>query len=436
MSETEKGPAPERDEPPSQQHQEELKEGGYGWVVVTAVFFLNAHTWGLNSFIASPMATWLVGWRHGGTRRTIFLGVIFETAGFIVSSFAYKLWHIILTQGVLFGLGLGLAFVASSACTPQWFRKRRSFATAITTAGTGFGGLLYSLATNAMIKNIGLSWTFRTLGIICFVVNGIASYFIRDRNAAVGSVIVALDWRLFKRPPFILFELYMIFSLIAYIILVFSIVAYCQAVGLSDTQSSLVGALFSLAQAIGRPAVGLSSDHAGRLNVAMLATLWAGVLCLLVWTFGARTYAGCVVFALLSGTTGGTLWATVSPICAEVVGLKMIPSALSVTWVALILPSTFAEAIGLSLRKSGSWGYLDVQLFTGFLYVGAFIFGWMLRAWKVWELEQAHLNKTDRERAIRDDGIASDRLQRHASRASTVKEQFLNLKGLWAVTKV
>ncbi|KAI1297578.1 major facilitator superfamily transporter [Xylaria venustula] len=450
--------------------QEAPQEGGYGWVVVAAVAFLNAHSWGINStfavflayyirtntfqssdlgyafigglslslaFVVSPLATFLAGWDKFGTRLTIFTGVIFEVIAFIGASFASELWHIILSQGVSFGIGMGFMFVSSAPVPAQWFHKKRSFANGWTAAGSGFGGLVYSLATNAMIEHIGLAWTFRTLAIICFVVNGIASFFIRDRNHAVGSVTVAFNWKLFKRPSFIMFQLWMILSLIGYVILVFSIVAYCQAVGLSASQASLVGALFNLAQGLGRPAIGLSSDTVGRLNIANLCTLFCGLLCLFVWQFGARTYAGCIVFALLSGSVAGTMWATVTPICAEVVGLALIPSALSITWVLLVLPATFAEVIGLSLRSPGSWGYRDVQLFTAFMYIGAFIFGWILRAWKVWELERLRLDKEQRELAIRDDGVvASADLRRHASRASTVKEKVVNLRGLWAVQRV
>ncbi|KAJ8125332.1 hypothetical protein O1611_g8308 [Lasiodiplodia mahajangana] len=450
--------------------QDEFKEGGYGWVVVAAVFFLNAHTWGLNSsfavflayyirtntfqttdlgyafigglslsiaFLVSPLATFLAGWEKFGTRLTIFTGIIFEVIAFVGSSFATKLWHIILTQGVSFGLGLGLMFVTSAPVPAQWFRKKRSLANGCVASGSGFGGLIYSLATNAMIENIGLAWTFRSLAIICFVVNGVATLFIRDRNKAISSVHVAFNWKLFKRPSFVMFQLWLALSLIAYTILVFSIVAYSQAVGLTPSQASLVGALFNLSQGLGRPAIGLTSDTVGRLNMANICTLWCGILCLFVWTFGARTFAGCVIFALLSGAVAGVMWATVSPICAEIVGIAMIPSALSISWLVLVIPATFAEVIGLSLRTSGTWGYRNVQLFSGFLYVGAFVFGWILRAWKVWELEQARLDKEQRELAIHDDGVVpSTALRRHASRASTVKEKVLHLKGLWAIQRV
>lgn len=164
---------------------------------------------------------------------------------FISASFATKIWHLLLSQGVAFGLGMGLCFVASVPIPPQYFTKRRSFANAIAASGSGFGGLCYSLSTNAMMARFGLPWTFRILAIICFVANGTASFFIRDRNASVGSVHVAFNWRLFKRLSFVLFEGWLFFSMLGYTILVFSIVDYCRSVGLSASEASLVGALFN-----------------------------------------------------------------------------------------------------------------------------------------------------------------------------------------------
>lgn len=47
---------------------------------------------------------------------------------------------------------------------------------------------------------------------------------------------------------------------------------------------------------------------------------------------------------------------------------------MSVTWLTLVLPATFAEVIGLSLVKPGRDGYLDVQIYTGCMFMAAFAF--------------------------------------------------------------
>lgn len=140
---------------------------------------------------------------------------------------------------------MGLCFVASVPVPPQWFTRRRSFANAVAASGSGFGGLCYSLATNALIARLGLPWTFRVLAIICFVVNGLAAFFIRDRNQSVGSVHLPFNVQLFRRLPFLLFEAWMFCSILGYIIMVFSIVDYCRSVGLSASEASLAGALFN-----------------------------------------------------------------------------------------------------------------------------------------------------------------------------------------------
>jgi MFS family permease len=77
---------------------------------------------------------------------------------------------------------------------------------------------------------------------------------------------------------------------------------------------------------MGRPIIGLSSDSVGRLNVSSLGTLFCALLSFFMWIFAARSLAACIVFALISGSVAGVMWATVSPVAAEVIGLQMLPS--------------------------------------------------------------------------------------------------------------
>jgi MFS family permease len=150
-----------------------------------------------------------------------------------------------LSQGVAFGIGMGFIFIGSVGIVPQWFTKRRSFANSIAASGSGFGGLTYSLATNAMIESLGLAWAFRVLAIIAFVVNGTCALLMRDRNKQVGAVYVAFHKDVFKKLEFYLMVFWAFFSLLGYVIVVFSLPDYGETVGLSASQASLIGALFN-----------------------------------------------------------------------------------------------------------------------------------------------------------------------------------------------
>lgn len=401
---------------------EEFKEGGYGWVVVLCVFLTNAHTWGLNSsyavFLAyyinsgefdgasditfafvgglsfsialliSPIVTILI--RTYGTRITFGSGVVIQAAALIGASFSTRIWHLLLSQGIAFGVGMGLSFNSTVGVVAQWFHRRRSFANSLSTAGSGLGGLIYSLATNAIIENISLAWAFRILAILSFFVNGVCCLLMRDRNKAIGSVLSAFSWDLFRRLEFFLFMGWGFFSLFGYVIVIFSLPDYGTNVGFSAAQGSIAAAMLNLSQGIGRPLIGLASDRWGRINVCGISTLIAGVSSLLIWILAGQYFAGLIVYALF-GAFAGSLWPTVAPVGAEIVGIKFLPSALSIFWLILVLPATFAQPIAQVIKQPGRDGYLGVQLLTGFMYLLSFICIWLLRIWKLRQLEKESL---------------------------------------------
>ncbi|OJI86767.1 hypothetical protein ASPTUDRAFT_493041 [Aspergillus tubingensis CBS 134.48] len=399
--------------------QDIVPDGGYGWVCVACVFWINAHTWGINSsygvflsyylshnvfakgsalayaftgglsiscaLLVAPLATHLI--HICGTRLVLNLEVFFETLSLIGSSFATELWHIFLSQGVCFGWGMGFLFVGSVGITPQWFHRRRSLAMGINAAGSGIGGLIYSLAVGAMIPRLGLSWAFRILGIIACVVNLVCANLLRDRNKDIGSRHHAFSLPLLKRPEFLLFLGWGIFSMLGYVAVLFSLANFALSVGLSSHQGSIVSALLNLGQGLGRPIVGMFSDKLGRINIATFLTFLCGLFCLVIWIF-ARSMGVVCFFAVLVGTVAGTYWATVTPVLAEIIGLRDLPSGLSITWLVLVPPTTVSEAIALVLRDNGSTDsvYLRVQIFTGFMYIGGAACLWLVRGWKIGEL--------------------------------------------------
>ncbi|KAL3434640.1 major facilitator superfamily domain-containing protein [Aspergillus tetrazonus] len=393
-------------------------DGGYGWVCVASVFWINAHTWGINSsygvflayylshdvfpntsalmyaftgglsiscaLLVAPLATYLI--HVLGTRAVLNIGVFFETLSLIASSFVSQRWQIFLSQGVCFGIGMGFLFVGSVGITPQWFHRRRSLAMGINAAGSGLGGLTYSLAVGAIIPRLGLSWAFRILGIVSCVVNLVCANLLRDRNTAVGSRFKAFHFPLLRRPEFLLFLGWGIFSMLGYVAILFSMSNFAVSVGLSAHQASIISALLNLGQGLGRPFVGMFSDKLGRINIATFLSFLCGVFCLLIWTF-ARSIGLVSFFAVLVGTVAGTYWATVAPVLAEIIDLKDLPGGLSITWIVLVAPTTVAEPIALLLRDNDAPSriYLHVQLFTGLMYIAAAVCLWTVRGWKVGE---------------------------------------------------
>ncbi|KAH8426143.1 uncharacterized protein LDX57_003884 [Aspergillus melleus] len=391
-------------------------DGGYGWVIVFAVFWNNAHVWGILSsygvfleyftshsifphsraldfaligglsasqaLVISPLITTIH--RRFGLRATIALGVLFETAALLGASWSTAIWQLYLSQGVCFGWGLGLQYLSTTAIIPQWFSKRRSLAAGITTAGTGTGGLIYSLAAHAMLDNVGRGWSYRILAIVQLVVNSICLLLLRDRSSAhaTGRPGLSINFKLGKRYETWLFIAWGFFSVMGFMVIWFSLATYARSIGLTASQGSTITAVMNIGQMFGRPAVGFFSDKIGRLNVTTFASFVSGVLCLLLWVF-AKTYAALTCFALFAGILFGTFWAAIGPLAAEVVGLEELQSCLTIAWLVCSVPATFGAAIGLELRTTGEHEYLHTQLFTGFMYIAASLCTLLLRGWKI-----------------------------------------------------
>ncbi|OAA47867.1 Major facilitator superfamily domain, general substrate transporter [Metarhizium rileyi] len=400
--------------------------GGYGWVCTGCVAVVNAHSWGLNSsygvflahylandtfpgatplqyafvgslsiscaLLVSPVTT--ISVREFGTKPTMFAGVFMEAASLICASFANKIWHLFLTQGVLFGLGMGFLFTPSVGIVPQWFTTKRSLANGFSACGSGLGGLLYSFVAGAMMRNMGLEWAFRILGILAFVVNTACILLIRDRNKIIGSSQLAFDTTLLKRPEFLLLLGFGWFSMLGYVVLIFSLANYANQIGLGSSQAALISAFFNLGQGVGRPLVGYFSDRTGRINMSGFTTFLAGVFALVIW-INAKVYGVLIFFSLLCGTVAGTFWTTIGPVTAEVVGLKNVPSALCLTWLSIAMPCLFSEPIALQIVQ-GTGSYLGTQLFTGSMYIAAALCLIAVRGWKIGEIDEIarHLNES------------------------------------------
>lgn len=272
-----------------------------------------------------------------GLKPTLLIGAVLEAAALISSSFAQKVWQLYLSQGILFGWGCGFLYIGGSGVVPQWFTRRRAFANSIASSGSGLGGLIWCLATGAMIKNLGLSWAFRVTAIIAFTVNIVCALLIKDRNRSIRPSERAFDTTLFRNHEFLLLLVWGFFSMLGYTILLFSLPNFARGIGLSSDQASIIGAMVNLGMAVGRPIVGFYSDSIGGINMAMGATFFGSLVCYFVWMF-ADSYGILILAAVLGGSVCGTFWATIPPLTSDAIGIKQLPSGLSIIWTSVVIP--------------------------------------------------------------------------------------------------
>lgn len=80
-----------------------------------------------------------------------------------------QVWHLILTQAILYGLGATALYFPIMSNAPRFFDRNRGFALGLILSGNGIGGLVLAPTVHVLIKRVGVRWALRILGLWTFV---------------------------------------------------------------------------------------------------------------------------------------------------------------------------------------------------------------------------------------------------------------------------
>ncbi|MEE6506922.1 hypothetical protein FKM82_007898 [Ascaphus truei] len=170
-----------------------VPDGGWGWTVAVAFFFVEVFTYGViksfgvffnelmvyfeesNSRISwiisicvfvltftAPLSTILSN--RFGHRPVVMLGGFLISLGMITASFARNVVEMYITIGVVSGLGYCLSFLPTVTILSQYFDKRRSLVTAVASTGECFAVFAFAPAITALNDQIGWRYSLLTVG--------------------------------------------------------------------------------------------------------------------------------------------------------------------------------------------------------------------------------------------------------------------------------
>nr|WP_196791388.1 OFA family MFS transporter [Motilibacter aurantiacus] len=91
-----------------------------------------------------------------GPRPVALVGGILYSIGIMLASLvdsADQLWLLVLTYGVLGGIGLGAAYITPIAMLGKWFPDKRGLITGIAVGGFGFGAVITGPLAKSMLDN-------------------------------------------------------------------------------------------------------------------------------------------------------------------------------------------------------------------------------------------------------------------------------------------
>ncbi|XP_011145465.1 monocarboxylate transporter 3 isoform X2 [Harpegnathos saltator] len=173
-------------------------DGGYGWVVVFASFMCNmivdgiAYTFGvfLGEFVkyfgeGKGKTAWVGSLLSGmylsagpvvsaltnkyGCRAVCMAGSFLGAAAFVLSTFSSSVNILMMTYGIMGGIGFGLIYLPAVVCVGYYFETKRSLATGIAVCGSGFGTFAFAPLATMLLE--AYSWKGANLILAGLILN-------------------------------------------------------------------------------------------------------------------------------------------------------------------------------------------------------------------------------------------------------------------------
>ncbi|KAJ8111439.1 hypothetical protein OPT61_g5974 [Boeremia exigua] len=375
------------------------------WVQVIAGFFLMFNSWGLiNAFgvfqeyyssfrpaLSTPSSiSWIGSLQtflllacgsatgsfvdRGHARLMSFIGCALITLGLVFTSFSGEFssahrpvyYQVLLSQGVLSGLGMSLLLVPSTAIVPTYFTHNRALAVGLANTGASVGGIVYPVLTRRLLASVGFSWAIRATALVVLVTTAVGGLLIRQRSDLTKNPAkrTLYQFSCLKDSAYALFIAGIFFTFAGIYIPYFYISAW-----VSDTAFPLHGMsayyLISIMNAgglVGRIIPNFFADKfvSGPVLTQALAAIACGALAA-GWTYIKASLAGLIVWTIAYGFVSGSV---ISLIPASAATLTQDMSTLGGRIGVLFAGNAVASLIGSPVagairRDTGSgWGGL------------------------------------------------------------------------------
>ncbi|KAH9945599.1 MFS general substrate transporter [Amylocystis lapponica] len=318
-------------------------------------------------------------------KPAMWVGLGLVCLSLLASSFAKKLWQLILFQGIGVGAGGGLLYFPIIHLLSQWFVVRRGLAAGLIFSGSCAGGFLLPLLLNAMLDRVGVQWTLRIWALATMVVSGIALLGINPRLPVPRYTreqrrprFIPPQLHFLKSPLFWAFSITNIMQALSFFPVSLYIATFATLIS-SPLYATVVLSLFNSAGVVGEVLIGHMCDRFPYAWIMFASGLGSSISAFLLWGFAnnlARVFAFAIIFGGLSGG-----FPSVGPIGSlDCVGNK--PEQAGVAYGVVLFLKGVAVVIGPVVSgilydagktaysaghtvSYGSFGFGPVELFVG-----------------------------------------------------------------------
>jgi MFS family permease len=253
-------------------------------------------------------------------RVSSIAGLTIITVALVASSFSTTVWHLILTQGILYAVGGSLLYSPAILYVDEWFVKRKGFAYGVMWAGTGCSGIVVPFVMSWGLEAYGFRTMLRVWAVTLVILSSPLIYYVKPRipyNHASAATRRRASFEFTKTPTFWFLQVGNIMEGLGFFIPGIYLPSYARSLGLTTLSGSLTIALFNSTSVIGQVGFGILIDRMHVTSVILISTIGATLSIFLFWGLSMSLPLLCI-FALMYGVFGGGFTSTYTGVVKEV----------------------------------------------------------------------------------------------------------------------
>ena len=335
----------------------------YGYVIVIASFIIMVMIWGMWATFGVFFESFLIefGWTRTiisgatsfncillgllcifsagltdrfGPRRVTSLCGLFLGSGYLLMSRINTPWQLYLIFGVIIAIGMS-AYIPILSIVAKWFDKRRGMMTGIVFTGMGLGTMVMPPLASRLISIYEWRTSYVIIGIVSLVVTILAAQFLKNapeitgqssqdydellENSLVSEEELSLKQAFHTRQFWLICALYFFFLYCLLTIIVHSVI-HATGLGIAAASAANILAIIGGLCIVGMNVVGSTADKIGnRLSLIFSFVIMAIAL---FWLVAAKEFWMLYLFAGIFGFAYGGMQVLLSPMVADIFGLR------------------------------------------------------------------------------------------------------------------
>ncbi|KAH6611902.1 major facilitator superfamily domain-containing protein [Boeremia exigua] len=222
-----------------------------------------------------------------------------------LASLSTSVSHLIVTQGVIYALGGGLAWTPILFYIEEWWVRRRGFAYGVTMAGLGLSGAILPVILEWLLQNYGFRTTLRVCALSFVALNFPILFFFKPRlPQSQVNLPFKFDMSFWTCSNFLILQSCNVLQGVGYFLPAIYLPTFARSLGANTIESTVTVILLNAAAFVGSLTMGVAVDRYDVVNCLLVAAIGSASGVFLLWGL-STSLVPLYIFSIVYGAFAG-----------------------------------------------------------------------------------------------------------------------------------